>query len=156
MRHCRETSEQGAVAVIFAICAVMIFGLAAMGVDLGNAMNRKKLTQNNADLSALAGAASLPASGAAGQATVRQEVATWLNTNGVASDGINSCRSDPSVTSVSATDLADGNDANGEVTFPSSDEVRVVAPPAKVTFGLANAIGFSDTCVQSVATAAIK
>jgi Flp pilus assembly protein TadG len=148
--------ERGAVAVIFAICAVMIFGLAAMGVDLGNAMNRKKLTQNNADLAALAGAPSLPASDATGQDAVRQQVASWLNTNSVVSDGINSCRSDPSVTSVTAGDLGDGNKANGEVTFPTSDEVRVVSPPAKVTFGLANAIGFSDTCVQSVATAAIK
>jgi Flp pilus assembly protein TadG len=156
MSRSNRRDEKGAVAVIFAICAVMIFGLAAMGVDLGNAMNRKKLTQNNADLAALAAAASLPASDAAGQTSVRQQVATWLNTNSVASDGINSCRSDPTVTSVSATDLGDGNGANGEVTFPTSDEVRVVSPPAKVTFGLANAIGFSDTCVQSVATAAIK
>lgn len=147
-------SERGAVAIIFAISALMIFGVAALGVDLGNAMNRKKLTQNNADLAALAGAGSLPASDATGQTTVRQKVANWLNTNAVVSDGINSCKG--SDTAVTAGDLSDGVVTNGEVTFPSSDEVRVVSPPAKVTFGLANAIGFSDTCVQSVATAAIK
>lgn len=156
MSRWSRRDDRGAVAIIFAISALMIFGVAALGVDLGNAMNRKKLTQNNADLAALAGAASLPAADSASQTTVRQQVATWLNKNDVLSDGINSCRSDSSVTTVTATDLGDGNVANGEVTFPSSDEVRVVSPPAKVTFGLANAIGFSDTCVQSVATAAIK
>lgn len=147
-------AEHGAVAVVFAICATLLFGIAALGVDLGNAMNRKKLTQNNADLAALAGAASLPALDATSQATVRQQVATWLNSNGVASDGTNSCAG--SDAPVAASDLGDGNDANGEVTFPSNDQVRVVSPPVKVSFGMAAAIGFSSACVQSVATAAIK
>lgn len=146
----RQASERGAVAVLFAICAVMIFGLAAMGVDLGNAMNRKKETQNAADLAALAGAAGLPVQ----DDTTRQLVADYLNKNATPTDGTDKC--DTSSGAVTVAQLKDGDSSNGEVTFPSADKIRVVSPAAKVQFGLANAIGFSDVCTQSVATAAIS
>lgn len=145
----RERDQRGAAAVIFAISAVLVFGLAAIGVDLGNAMNRKKLTQSSADLAALAGANGLPDTSNA----TRQLVADYLNKNRTATDGNDKC--DQSAGPVTAAELADGNMANGEVTFPSSSQIQVVSPSAKVGFGMATAIGFSDTCVQSTATARI-
>ena len=52
--------------------------------------------------------------------------------------------------------LTDGNEVNGEVTFPSGDtRIRVVSPAARVQFGMANVMGFDDTCVSSVSTARI-
>jgi hypothetical protein len=154
MSRWTRRDDRGAVAVIFAISAVMIFGLAALGVDLGNAMNRKKLTQNAADLSALAGAEGLPAQ----DDSTLQKVADYLNKNATATDGTDSCNPDGGgpVTVDQLRSDDPGGAANGEVTFPSADEIRVVSPAAKVTFGFANAIGISDTCVHSVATAAIK
>jgi hypothetical protein len=150
MSRWSRRGERGAVAVVFAICAVLIFGLAALGVDLGNAMNRKKLTQNAADLAALAGADRLPAQ----DDTTRQKVADYLNANATFTEGNDKCDQSPG--DVTVAQLKDGDLSNGEVTFPSADQVRVVSPAAKVQFGLAGAIGFSDKCVQSVATAAIK
>jgi Flp pilus assembly protein TadG len=143
-------NEGGAVAVIFAISATMIFGLAALGVDLGNAMNRKKLTQNSADFAALAGASGLPDT----SDTTRQIVADYLNKNEPDTDGTDKCDTSPGP--VTVAQLKDGDTTNGEVTFPTQDQITVVSPESKVQFGLANAIGFNDTCVQSVATAAIK
>jgi hypothetical protein len=141
------------VAVIFAISAAMIFGLAALGVDLGNAMNRKKLTQNGADLAALAGAEGLPTQ----DDTTLQKVADYLNKNATATDGSDGCNPDTGPVTVDDLKPTDPyGSVNGEVTFPSADEIRVVSPASRVAFGLANAIGFKDTCVQSVATAAIK
>jgi hypothetical protein len=140
--------ERGAVAIIFAISAVMIFGLAAMGVDLGNAMNRKKQNQTSADFAALAGADGLPDTNAA-----IQKVAAYLNKNQPTTDGNDKC--DQSSGPVTIAELTDTILSNGEVTFPNG-KIQVLAPATKVSFGMANAIGINDTCVQSAATAAIK
>ena len=57
----------------------------ARRVDLGNALNRKKLTQNSADFAALAGASGLP------NVTNTHEPPSWwltgLNKNQPVSDG---------------------------------------------------------------------
>ncbi len=145
----RTRNERGAVAIVFAISAVLIFGLAAIGVDLGNAMNRKKETQTSSDFAALAGANGLPDT----SPTTVQLVADYLNKNQTSTDGNDKCDQSPGP--VTVAELSDGNPTNGEVTFPTTGTVRVLAPQAKVQFGMANAIGFSDACVQSVSTARI-
>lgn len=141
--------ERGATAIVVALSAVLLFGLAAIGVDLGNAMNRKKETQTSADFAALAGANGLPVTTDA----TRQLVADYLNKNKTSTDGNDKC--DEGSGPVTASELGDGDNSNGEVTFPSSSTIRVVAPAAKVQFGMATTLGFSDTCVQSIATARI-
>ena len=155
--HRRARDESGAMAVLFAILAVLLLSVAAMGVDLGNAMNRKQLTQNSADFAAIAAGNKLPDTG---NATV-QEVADYLNKNRTSTDGVTDCNPDALDASgnpkpVTVGMLTDGNDINGEVTFPTgTSRIRVVAPAARVQFGMANAMGIDDTCVQSVATARI-
>ncbi len=149
MSRRRCVDERGTVAVIFAICALVLFGVAAMGVDLGNAMNRKKENQTSSDFAALAGASGLPIT----DSTTVQKVADYLNKNQPASDGTDKCNT--STGPITVSDLTDGDNSNGEVTFPDSDHITVVAPATKVAFGLANAIGFSDTCVQTAAEARI-
>ena len=57
----RRWDERGAVAVVVALCSLVIFAVAALAVDLGNGFARKRDTQNQADFAALAGARSLPA-----------------------------------------------------------------------------------------------
>ena len=84
----RQRNETGAVAVVFAISTLLIFGLAAIGVDLGNAMNRRKENQTSSDLAALAGADALPVvtGDVAAALNARQKVADWLNKNQPKSD----------------------------------------------------------------------
>lgn len=146
----RDRDERGAVAIIYGVAALLMLGLAAMGVDLGNAMNRQKRVQTSADFAALAGANGLPSTATS---TV-QLVADYLNKNQPASDGTGPCNQ--SSGPITVGQLQDGNITNGEVTFPKANQIKVTAPSSKVTFGLANAIGFSDTCVNGTATAAIS
>ncbi len=143
--------DSGAVAIMTAILVVVLVSIAAMGVDLGNAMNRKQVTQNSSDFAALAGANGLPSTGTS---TV-QLVADYLNTNAASNDGGAECNPQAGST-ITAAMLTDGNEANGEVTFPSGvTRIRVVSPAARVQFGMANVMGFDDTCVSSVSTARI-
>lgn len=149
----RNRDERGAVAVVFGICAVALFSVAAMGVDLGNGMNRRQENQNSADFAALAGAALLPAKTSDQQTAARQKVADYLNQNRPSSDG-DTCNN--SGATITAAQLADGDTANGEVTFLPSNKMKVVATSTKVNFGMANVMGFSDVCVQGSATVTVK
>lgn len=151
-RRRARRDESGSVAIIVAFLAVVVLGIAALGFDLGNAMNRKQLTQNSADFAAIAGANGLPDT----TTSTVQLVADYLNDNQPSSDGATAeCNPDAGSTITTAM-LQDGNDYNGEVTFPSgTTRIRVVSPAARVQFGLANVIGFDDTCVSSVAVARI-
>jgi Flp pilus assembly protein TadG len=147
----RPGDESGAVAVFVSILAVVLLSVAALGVDLGNAMNRKQLTQNSADFAAIGAANNLPDTSTA---TV-QMVADYLNENQPTSDGNSACNSDAGSTITTAM-LTDGVEANGEVTFPSgTTRIRVLSPSVRVAFGMANVMGYDDTCVQSVALARI-
>jgi len=147
----RGTSERGAVAVTVAIAALLIFGMAALAVDLGNAFARTKAVQAQADLSALAGGGSLPGAKSASDDAVKA-VVTYLNHNQPQSDGQSCVQTS---TCASASDLVDGNDSNGEIYYLSSTMIRVISPPARVQFGLAGALGFSSTAVQREATVGI-
>lgn len=145
--------ESGAIAIMVAVLALVLLSIAALGVDLGNAMNRKQLTQNSADFAALAGAGSLPDTGVS---TV-QRVADNLNENQPASDGSENCNPDAEVAGVrvpiTAAMLTDAKDINGEVSFPAGgSQMRVLSPASRVQFGLANVMDIGDTCVQSEAT----
>ena len=52
----RRRDERGAYAVLFALLSTVLFGLAALGVDLGNLYQRKAETQSQADLAATSAA----------------------------------------------------------------------------------------------------
>ena len=57
----RRRSERGAVTVLFAILVVVIFAVAALGVDIAQQVNRKHLLINQLDSAATAAAANLGA-----------------------------------------------------------------------------------------------
>ncbi len=113
-----------------------------------------------ADLAALAGGSQLPASTAtvcptthppAGDLAVAQ-VADYLVKNWPQDDS-----GDPTPTQAQlAPLLVDCNNANGEVSYPDENSVRVVTPDAQVNFGLAQVMGFNSTQVAAAATAEIK
>src|SRR5215213_11026244 len=57
MTHLRD--ERGAVAVLTAVLAIVLFGIAALVVDLGVARDSRRQAQNTADAAALAAANAL-------------------------------------------------------------------------------------------------
>lgn len=147
----RTWDEQGTVAIIVALCAALLFSMAALTVDLGNAMVRKRDVQSQADFAALAAGAKL-AQGNTKSASdpAVLAVADYLTENQPQDDRPGSM---PPVT---GTQLVDGNDTNGEVYFNTTEELRVIAPQAHVNFGLANVMGFSNARVQAAATVGLR
>jgi Flp pilus assembly protein TadG len=70
-------AEAGAIAVIVAILSVVLFGVAALVVDIGMALESRRDAQKAADLAALAGGQELPS-----QTKARAMVAQYLTDNG--------------------------------------------------------------------------
>lgn len=136
--------QAGAVAVVTAILAVVLIGVAAVAVDLGNAFARKRLVQTQADLAALAGAALLDGT-AASAAPARTEVLAYLGSNDVFGGA-----------TFDAATMDNDNLADGEIdVIEGFTKVKVTAPPATVDYGLAGVFEKSSLDVQAVAVAGI-
>lgn len=161
----RRASERGAVALIYALLAVVLLGVAALSVDLGNGIARRSDVQGQADFAALSAAPALGtrASGAVPDG-VLDIVRTELNNNRVLNDN-GSCRDEAPCVGSNAQ-LVDGNLANGEARFcsglnaPASGcrkaGLQVIAPSARVNFGFAGIFGAEAMNVQGSATVALK
>lgn len=142
-------NDDGAVAVIVAICTIMLFGFGALAVDLGNGFARTSMAQKDADFSALAGASQL----SAGNSAVISEACDYLLRNLPQSDNGSTYSSCDSST---LTKLTNGDQSDGEISIsPDGTTVTVWTPDSQVSFGLANAIGFNSTKVRRTATAGI-
>ena len=141
--HSRHT-DRGAVAIVVAMSAVMIFAAAAISVDLGNAWARTRASQTQADLAALAGGQLLPKGDSTNQAEIANLVAEYLNKNRISSD-------QPTVTGTEL--LNKTTPSHGWIEFPNDNQLRVIAPQSRVNFGVANAIGYSHRDVTTAATA---
>lgn len=129
--------DAGAVAIVVALVSLVLFGIAALAIDIGEMYSRRRASQTAADLAALAGVTALP-----DQSTARQRAYDYLDKN-LPSGG--------DLPPISA--FSDGSLANGEILFPSTYKIRVVVPPRNVEFGFAGAIGFSNADVSAAATA---
>lgn len=144
MRRPHQLKERGAVAIIFAVCSLLIFSLAALAVDLGNAYARKRDIQTQADLAALAAGALLPDS-IANRPAILAEAKTFAEKNLIqGQDAL-------------TWDLSDADKSDGWVEFfpDNPNKLRLFAPYARVDFGLAGVMGFSGTDVTAQATVAI-
>lgn len=133
--------DRGAVAVIVAILALLLFGVSALAVDLGNMWSRKRMAQTSADLAALAGAAWLPDQTAALDKAYEYLTSSgnFVGENALPAKGV----------------LDDNVLANGEIDV-TADTVTVDLPPRSVSFGLATAIGFAGSSVSAHAVAAVR
>lgn len=144
----RRRDEEGAVALMVGLVAVVLFGVAALAVDLGNAWARERSVQKQVDVTALAVGHLLPAS-AADLAAVAAATAAYLDSNGAAGQR-----------DVVATDLVNGLSADGEVRLQDASgtpcstacpRLEVTAPDARVDFGLAGVLGADGTEVRRTA-----
>jgi hypothetical protein len=125
-----------------ALLAVLVIGFSAFAVDLGNAFARQRVLQTQADLAALAGATELP-----DLTRARALAVDYLNRNAV--------QGGPSTFDVSA--FGDGNTSNGEVRYNAGNpnELEVIAPPARVDFGLGRVLGVDGTDQSATGVAGI-
>ncbi|HSV41361.1 MAG TPA: hypothetical protein VLI04_21540, partial [Nocardioidaceae bacterium] len=149
----RRRDARGAIAMIVAMSCTLFFVLAALGVDLGNAMGRKKTVQTQADFSALAAGASLPVIGNPAASDAAVLAATDYLNKDQPIDDAKTC--DQSKTCVTAAQLVNGNFVDGEVQYLSSTMLRVTAPQTRINFSLAQVIGAKSVDVNAQATVGI-
>jgi hypothetical protein len=144
----------------------MLFTIAALGVDIGNAVARRTDIQTQADYGAYAAAAKLPmtATNKVGQAVdseVIDAVVDAMNENQPQDDDRPCWTTDDCVT---AADLIDSDMTNGDVRYVSgcastsipschkTDGLQVLSPENWVEYGLADVIGVDGANVRATAT----
>lgn len=170
MRRFANRDERGVTAIIFALCTVLLFSIGALVVDLGNAQQRHRDTQTEADFAALAGGAgdNLPGpqanplpSDPAVAAVATYLLKNWTYSDGSAKPTLYQLEQNLTDSSGASRPDTDGQvyyghfDSSGNL-VPDPDQLTVVTPNAKVDFGLANAMGYSHTDVAAMATVEIR
>jgi hypothetical protein len=156
-RRLHRHDESGAVAVMFALLAVMLMSLAALGTDIGNEVDRHTNTQTQADFAAFAAAQKMTSTATAGSVvspTIAAAVAAALNANQPQDDKTPPGKPADCVknkTCVAAADLTDGNTDNGELNYTNAG-LQVTAPRHWVDFGMARIMGFQGSYVGAQAT----
>ncbi len=149
--------ERGAVAIIVAVMAVMLFVVAALVVDLGLARDTKRQSQSAADASALAAGNALydfdnGCSIAAPCITeaVAEAKSYALENFGVALSEWDTC-ADPAPL---ATVPGPGSCISFDLT-PAIKNVRVIVPTETVQTGLGTVAGIDEIDISTIARAAV-
>lgn len=173
----QRRDDHGAVAVLVALvtCAVL-FLVAALTVDLGNTWARRGSLQTQADLAAKLAAEQLPvdstvvpASPSTTQLSAARAVAHYLACHPVAGQAalhtLPSCPAgaswsgDAGLTTYARALLANGvshaSATLGEVSFPTTNQVRVVVPSARVEYGFGRVAGAEHSVQTRAATAVV-
>lgn len=152
--------ERGAVAIVFALVVTALVVLVALVVDLGYAQDTRRVSQNAADSSALAGANALYPTGACTSGGAKpcvadavSQVKSYALTNfNVAAAAWGSCSASPPLgydTTVSGTPCIAFDNA------ASPTKVWVRMPTRNVTTAFAGLIGRQSIAVGSTAEAQI-
>lgn len=145
--------EHGAVALFVAILAVVLFGFAAIVVDLGSARMERRQAQSSADASALAGGNALYAAGSlipnftAAEAAVK----AYATKNYGVTDAEWSACTDPARLSTKLSSDCISFQVNA-----SAAKVRVKMPERTLSTGFARAIGVNTVKVSALARATLK
>lgn len=156
-----RSREGGAVALLSALVVMVLMIVAAFVVDIGTTWVRRAELQTQADTAALFAAEALPAADDASRLVVAKRAAYQIACNQelrpiqVALDPtIPACPG--SSTSSSLNSYAQTLLNTGKVTFPSSTQVQVIVPDARVDFFWAGATGASGVTQSKSATAKVS
>ena len=150
--------ESGAVAVFVAILAALLFALAGLAVDLGNAWARGRTVQKQADVSAISAGHLLPMeAGKAGHgpSDIAAEVAQRLNDNLLHRSAVG----DGECAHQRQRSRRGGRLPNVRKAASCTTKcprMTVVPPQAQVDFTFAAVMGFSNVQVQRPATVEVQ
>lgn len=146
----RSRNDDGVVAVIVSICAVVLFGIAALVVDISSMYERRRATQTTADLAALAGAQDLNGSeegAVAARLSAKEYVERNLPPGGEYAD-------------LPPDWDTDADPSNGAITITANHtRIMVSAPRRQVDFVFAGALPsgvLTSSTVGAVAVAEIR
>ena len=124
-----QRPERGQVLIMFALAAGVLFGFAAMAVDVGLILHQRRQLQNTADAAALAGAIELPDN----PGTAYDKAREWALNNGV--------------------DTAAGDQL--DITVDPSDNSVTVRVEREQGFMFGRVLGLVTTNVPATATARV-
>ncbi|WP_191907903.1 pilus assembly protein TadG-related protein [Nocardioides cynanchi] len=184
MIRIQKRDDRGAVAVMVGLCTVLLLTMAALGTDLGQAWAAKRQVQSNADLATLAGAGisgnDLPApsagkvcgygTGALATDPAAIDVARYVASKAYSPNLAPTAVPAATVTAT-ATTLTDCNVGNGEIFYGQAsytkatntwtlaynkNQLSLVSPPTKVSFGFAGLLGVNSVDVIGQSTVEIR
>jgi len=156
------TDERGAVAILSALITLTLLVVSAFVVDFGTTWLRRGELQEQADKAALFAAAALPATDTDTRMRVARRAAYYLACYPVPGQqeldpAVPDCPGDSySASSSVLTEFAQHLLDTGKVSFPSSTQVEVVTPRARVQYAFAGATGVEDTEQAKAATAKVS
>lgn len=173
MRSTQQRTEHGVVAIMVAIAALLILGVAALTVDLGQAFVQKRDIQKQTDFAALAGAAGddLPMTSAGITCSITSNYAgvAAKATDQAIIDTAAYLSNQPGATDITPGQLSDCDLTNGEANYgmfrraadgihldANPNQLSVISQPKTVRFGLAAALGFNSVDVAGQATVEIE
>ena len=150
-----RSADDGAIAILVALMSVVLFGFAALVVDIGDAQTVRSQSQNAVDAAALAGVRVLAAAGTptpvGTDAAVAVAVKTYVSANIGDADWAD-C-TDPTPLAVPA----DGSDSCISMSAPipgvSSYQVRVKLPARHVPATFGGIFGVSSISISPIAQA---
>jgi len=150
-RRASFRSDRGAIAILAAVFAVVIFGIAALAVDAGAAYNVRRTSQNSADGAALGAAGALP--GATPTAT---STAIRLSYDGSGESGSMSDWRTQFANCQDPGHLAVVSPDSQCISYSEfSTRVRVRMPNQSISTGFGRVLGFSTLTTNSFAVAGL-
>lgn len=181
-RLSRNRDDSGAIAIVVAVLALAIFGIAALSVDLGTAWAVRRNVQGDTDFAALAGGAgsNLPATAAGGSCTTSGaswtrplatdpavvDAAQYLSEHRSRSLSFSATNSTAAVSAAQLVncDFSDGEAAYGKwsgfgstVSFTADkNQLSLISPSERVDFKFAPILGQSGVTVGAQSTVEIK
>ena len=179
----RLQRDDGATAIVTALVAVILFGMAALAVEITDMYSRDRASQTTADLAALSGAQGLPGvceafdrtletlnrpenavaddTSVGGYAATQQQMRDGDATNGeiwVLRDHDDTATPAFGAADVLATTACDGSLADTEAAGGEGRYVRVVTPPRTIDFAFTAVLPGAPTegSVQASATVGLR
>jgi Flp pilus assembly protein TadG len=152
------------VALLSALVVMILMIVAAFVVDIGNTWLRRGQLQQQADTAALFAAEALPAADQASRLVVAKRVAYQIACTDPTQVLLPLQRQlDPTIPACPSSSTSSTLDTyaqklltTGQVTFPSSTQVQVVTPEARVDYFWAGATGVSSVRQSKSATAKVS
>ena len=133
----RSRDEHGATAVLFALLALVLLGVSALAVDVGQVYAKRAALQSNVDLAVMAAAAELDSDGACNPEVVAAAIDYLQKDTNEVPDQV-------------TLDLG-GSPGDGDGFIRCNDwKVELWAPTAHVDYGLARAVMNEDTADEGI------
>lgn len=149
-RRGSDPHEDGVIAVVVAVCAVVLLGMAALAVDLGNVWSQRREVQVQADLAVLAAGSALPARDATACRNAAAVALESLRRNASYS------QDDGAAAQWTIDELLNPDAGSGYAHCPTRNSISIVSPPSHVDYGFATLFGTSGRDVDATARAEIR